>query len=55
MLLNEFLKAHRKLEQQQATIDWQQNQIEVLTNTVRRISERGALRAPAPQIAANGD
>src|SRR5437870_11228208 len=31
MLLNEFLKAHRKLEEQEAKIDRQQKQIEALT------------------------
>jgi PPE-repeat protein len=55
MLLNEFLKAHRKLEQQQATIEQQQKQIEVLTETVQKVSERIELSAPAPQIAANQD
>ena len=34
MLLNEFLKEHRKNEEQQATIDRQQKQIERLTVTV---------------------
>jgi hypothetical protein len=31
MSLNEFLKAHRKLEQQQTTIERQQKQIDALT------------------------
>jgi len=33
MLLNEFLKEHRKNEEQQATIDHQQKQIESLAAT----------------------
>jgi hypothetical protein len=33
----------------------QQKQIEALTATVRKVSERVELRAPAPQIAANDD
>ena len=69
MLLNEFLKEHRKVEKQQATImrleskvakqeltaAQQQKQIETLTATVRKVSERVELSAPAPQIAANDD
>ena len=38
MLLNEFLKAHRKLEEQGATIARQQKQIEALTATVQKVS-----------------
>ncbi len=69
MLLNEFLKEHRKVEEQQAifmrlkskvakqelTAAQQQKQIETLTATVRKVSERVELSAPAPQIAANDD
>jgi trimeric autotransporter adhesin len=64
MLLNEFLKEHRKVQEQQATIAClknefeskfaqQQKQIEALTNSVRKVSERVALSAPAPQTVAN--
>jgi predicted secreted Zn-dependent protease len=69
MLLNEFLKEHRKVEEQQATITrleskivkqeltatQQQKQIEALTATVRKVSERVELSARALQIAANDD
>ena len=69
MLLNEFLKEHRQVEEQKAglaemksvvskqeeLIAKQQKQIEALTATVRKVSERVALSAPAPQIAANED
>jgi uncharacterized coiled-coil protein SlyX len=62
MLLNEFLKEHRNVTEQQSTIAelkttvaQQQKQIEALTATVRKVSERVELRAPAPQIAANDD
>ena len=62
MLLNEFLKEHqravedhRKVEEQGAMIAQQQKQIEILAATVRKVSERVELRAPAPQIAANDD
>jgi len=53
MLLNEFLKAHRKLDQQQAMIDRQQKQIEALSDTVRRVSDRLEFNRPAPQVVAN--
>jgi Chaperone of endosialidase len=53
MLINEFLKAHRKLDQQQAMIDRQQKQIEALTATVQKVSDQIALRKPAPQLVAN--
>jgi len=67
MLLNEFLKAHRKLEEQQAIItrlesklanrevaaEQQQKQIEALTATVQKVSDHVALSKPAPQLVAN--
>jgi hypothetical protein len=53
MLLNEFLKAHRKLDQQQAMIDRQQKQIEALTAAVQKVSNQVALGKPAPQLVAN--
>jgi hypothetical protein len=80
MLLKDFLKEHRKVEEQQATSaelrsssakqaatvtqqqkDFQaaaarqQEQIEALTATVRKVSERVELSAPARQIATNDD
>jgi uncharacterized coiled-coil protein SlyX len=62
MLLNEFLKEHRNVAEQQSTIAelkttiaQQQKQIEALTATVRKVSERIELRATAPQVAANED
>ena len=67
MLLNEFLKEHRQVEQQKAglaemksvvskqdeLIAKQQKQSEALTATVRKVSERVKLGAPAARIAAN--
>ena len=53
MLLNEFLKAHRKLDQQQAMIDRQQKQIEALSATVQKVSDQIALSKPSPQLVAN--
>ena len=62
MLLNEFLKEHRNVTEQQSTIAelkttvaQQQKKIEALTSTMRKVSERVELSAPAPQIAANDD
>jgi Chaperone of endosialidase len=55
MLLNEFLKEHGQVQQLKATVAQQQKQIEALTATVRKVSERVELNAPAPQIAANQD
>jgi hypothetical protein len=53
MLLNEFLKEHRNVQELKAIVAQQQKQIEALTATVRKVSERVELRAPAPQITAN--
>ena len=60
MLLNEFLKEHktfveqqRKLEQQGATIAWQQKQIEALTAGLQKVSAQLELRKPAPQTVLN--
>ena len=67
MLLNEFLKEHRKVEEQQATIAelksnsakqaamaaQQQKQIEALTSIVQKVSDQVALSKPAPQLVAN--
>jgi uncharacterized coiled-coil protein SlyX len=63
MLLNEFLKEHRKNEQQEATIAQlnstvakqeataahQQKQIEALTATVQKVSAQVEMSRPAPQ------
>jgi hypothetical protein len=67
MLLNEFLKEHRKVEDQQATITrleskaakqeliatQKQKQIEALTATVQKVSDQVALSKPSPQLVAN--
>jgi uncharacterized coiled-coil protein SlyX len=60
MLLNEFLKEHRKVAEQQSTIAelkttvaQQQKQIEALTATVQKVSEQFALSKAAPQLVAN--
>jgi uncharacterized coiled-coil protein SlyX len=60
MLLNEFLKEHRKVAEQQSTIAQlkttvarQQKQIEALAATVQKVSDQVALSKPAPQLVAN--
>jgi hypothetical protein len=60
MLLNEFLKEHRNVAEQQSTIAelkttvaQQQKQIEALTATVQKVSDQIMLRKPAPQLVAN--
>jgi trimeric autotransporter adhesin len=57
MLLNEFLKEYRKVEDLkkdlQATIAQQQKQIETLTAAVKKVSDQVALSKPAPQLVAN--
>ena len=60
MLLNEFLKEHKKIAEQESTIaelkttvSQQQKQIEALTATVQKVSDQVALSKPAPQLVAN--
>ncbi len=53
MLLNEFLKEHRKLEEQGALIARQQKQIEKLTAGLEKVSARLEVSKPAPQTALN--
>jgi hypothetical protein len=61
MLLNEFLKEHRKNEEQQATIAQLKSGIEALTATdkeqsaqIRKVSAQLELNKPAPQTVLNG-
>jgi hypothetical protein len=60
MLLNEFLKEHRKNEEQQATIARQQKQIEVLAAglkeqkaLIQKVSDKLELSKRAPQMVVN--
>jgi hypothetical protein len=57
MLLNEFLKEHRKVEEQRAYFELklaqQQKQIEALTATVQKVSDQIALGKAAPQLVTN--
>jgi len=53
MFLNEFLKEHRKVEQQrkdfEAALARQQKQIEALTAGLQKVSAQLELKKPAPQ------
>ena len=51
MLLNEFLKAHRRIEEQEATIALLQKQIDALTAGLQKVSAQ--LSKPAPQTVLN--
>src|SRR5947208_1661053 len=64
MLLNEFLKEHRKVGEQEATIvqlkkdfqataTHQQQQIEALTAGLQKVSAQVGMRKPAPQVVNN--
>jgi endosialidase-like protein len=53
MLLNEFLKEHRTVQELKGTVAQQQKQIEALTSTVQKVSDQFALSQPAPQLVAN--
>ena len=53
MMLNEFLKEHRKNEEQEATIARQQKQIEALTAGLQKVSAQLELNKPAPQTVVN--
>ena len=60
MLLNEFLKEHRKNEEQQATIAQLKSGLEALTATVKeqaaqiqKVSAQLEANKPTPQVVAN--
>ena len=53
MLLNEFLKAHRKMEEQGAIIARQQQQIEALAAGLHKVSAQLELSKSAPQTVRN--
>jgi hypothetical protein len=53
MLLNEFLKEHRKNEEQEATIMRLQNQIEALTAGLQKVSAQLEVNKAAPQTVEN--
>jgi hypothetical protein len=60
MLLNEFLKAHRRIEQLEATVVQQQKGMEILTarleeqeSQIQKVSAQLEARKPSPQIVLN--
>jgi hypothetical protein len=53
MLLNEFLKEHRRNGQQEATIARLQEQIEALTAGLQKVSAQIEASKPAPQVVNN--
>jgi Chaperone of endosialidase len=53
MLLNEFLKEHRKNEEQEATIERQQKQIDALTEGLQKVNTQLEASKPAPQVVSN--
>jgi hypothetical protein len=53
MLLNEFLKEHRKMEEQGATIARQQKQIEALTAGLQKVSAQVEISRGAAQMVVN--
>lgn len=55
MLLNEFLKEHRKNEKQEATIAALQKQVAALTAGLQKVSAQLELSKPAPETAQNTD
>jgi hypothetical protein len=53
MLLNEFLKAHQKMEEQGATIAKQQKQIEALSAGLQKVSAQLGANRSTPQLVTN--
>jgi len=53
MLLNEFLKEHRHVQEQDATIAWLQKQVEALTAGLEKVSGQLELTKSAAQTALN--
>jgi hypothetical protein len=53
MLLNEFLKEHRQVQDLKAIVAEQQKQIERLTSGSQRVSDQLEFNRPAPQVVNN--
>jgi hypothetical protein len=53
MLLNEFLKEHRKNEEQEAMISRLEKQVEALTAGLQKVSDQLQLSKPAPRMVLN--
>ena len=54
MLLNEFLKEHRKTEKLEATVVSQQKQIKALTAGLQNVSAQLEMSKSAPRTVLNG-
>jgi hypothetical protein len=54
MLLNEFLKEYRKVQELEANAARQQKQIEKFTAGLQKLSAQLELGKPAPQTVADG-
>ena len=59
-MLNEFLKEHRRIEEQdsrlqkqEATIAQQQKEIKALTTGLQKVTDELEVSKPAPQMAVN--
>jgi hypothetical protein len=55
MLLNEFLKAQRKMQEQQTTIAHVQKQVEALTAGLQKVNAQLELSKPASQTVLNDE
>jgi 3-hydroxyisobutyrate dehydrogenase-like beta-hydroxyacid dehydrogenase len=53
MLLNEFLNAHRRIEEQEATIARLQKQIDAVTAGLEKVSAKIEAGRAAPQVVNN--
>ena len=53
MLLNEFLKAHRRIEEQEATIARLQKQIDAVTAGLQKVSAQLEASKPATRMVNN--
>jgi len=53
MLLNEFLKEHKTVQQQGQTIARLEKQLEAVTATLQEVSAQLELNKPAPQTVLN--
>jgi hypothetical protein len=53
MLLNEFLKAHRRIEDQDKRIDQLTSQLKEQASRIQKVNDKVELNRPAPQTVAN--
>ena len=53
MLLNEFLKAHRRIEEQDERIDQLTAQLNEQAEQIRKVNDKVEMNRPAPQMAVN--